>query len=168
MDRQRQPDEGPAPNCAPGRGAHLQAQLRQGGVRGDRRGGDALPRRSDRSYPGDVARRVSGSVRTDVAEARKVQEQWGHWGDGVRLVLLDSPYRLLLEPLLSYIEEIARHRQRNEAITIVVPQLVPRRKWHNLLHAQTAAFLRLPMVFRRGVLITTVPSNPAGALHQYE
>ena len=60
------------------------------------------------------------------------------WGEGVRLVILDSPYRLLLEPLLEYIEEIAAQRQPNEIITIVVPQFVPKRWWHNLLHTQTA------------------------------
>ena len=54
----------------------------------------------------------------------------------MRLVILDSPYRLLVEPLLEYIEEIAAQRQPNETITIVVPQFVPRRWWHNLLHTQ--------------------------------
>ncbi len=73
------------------------------------------------------------------------------------LVILDSPYRLFLEPLLQYIDEIASVRQPNETITIVVPQFVPRRWLFNLLHTQTAMLLRLVLLFRKGVVITDVP-----------
>jgi hypothetical protein len=96
-------------------------------------------------------------VSIDPLEAEKVQRKWELWGEGVRLVVLESPYRLLLEPLLEYIEEIAAQRQPNEAITIVVPQFVPRRWWHNLLHTQTAMLLRLALLFRPGIVITDVP-----------
>jgi len=75
----------------------------------------------------------------------------------VRLVILDSPYRMLLEPLLGYIEEVAAQRQPNETITIVVPQFVPRRRWNNLLHTQTAFMLRLVLLFKPGIVITDVP-----------
>jgi hypothetical protein len=73
------------------------------------------------------------------------------------LVVLDSPYRLLIEPLLEYIEGIAAARQPNEIITIVVPQFVPRTWWHNALHMQTAWMLRLALLFKRGIVITDVP-----------
>ncbi len=86
-----------------------------------------------------------------------LHEKWRHWGEGVRLVTLPSPYRLLLEPLLDYVTAIADRRQPNETITIVVPQFVPRRAWHNLLHAQTAYILRLALLFRPGIVITSVP-----------
>jgi len=96
-------------------------------------------------------------VVTDPDEASKIQQKWEHWGDGVRLVLLDSPYRLLAEPLLEYIEEIASRRQPNEIITVVVPQFVPQSWLHNLLHTNTAIWLRLALLFRRGVVVTDVP-----------
>jgi amino acid transporter len=94
---------------------------------------------------------------TDPVEAEALHRKWESWGDGVRLVVLDSPYRLLLEPLLGYIEEIAAQRQPNEIITIIVPQFVPRRWWHNLLHTQTAMLLRLMLLFKPGIVITDVP-----------
>jgi hypothetical protein len=90
-------------------------------------------------------------------EADRLRQRWEVWGGGTRLVILDSPYRLLLEPLLQYIQEIAAQRQANETITIVVPQFVPRRWWHNFLHNQTAILLRLALLFRRGIVITNVP-----------
>ncbi len=96
-------------------------------------------------------------VSTDAAAAEAVQRKWGLWGSGVRLVILDSPYRLLIEPVLDYIQDVARARQPSEVITIVVPQFVPHRRWHNLLHSQTAVLLRLALLFQRGIVITNVP-----------
>jgi amino acid transporter len=96
-------------------------------------------------------------VSIDPEEAERVRRKWEAWGEGVRLVILESPYRLFLEPLVNYIEEVVDQRQPNDNITIVVPQFVPRRWWHNLLHTQTALFLRLALMFRPGIVITDVP-----------
>ena len=96
-------------------------------------------------------------VSVDAEKTRRLEEKWGLWGNGVRLVTLASPYRLLMEPLLEYIEGIADLRQPNETLTIVVPQFVARKWWHNLLHAQTAVMLRLALLYRPGIVITNVP-----------
>lgn len=96
-------------------------------------------------------------VSIDPEETAKLQEKWQTWGDGVRLVILESPYRTFLEPLLKYIDEIDRRRQPNEIITIVVPEFVPRHVWTNLLHQQTALTLRWALLFRKGIVITSVP-----------
>jgi len=90
-------------------------------------------------------------------EAEKVQKKWETWGDGTRLVILDSPYRLYLEPLLAYIKEIIVQRQPNETITIVVPQFIPSRRWYNALHMQTADLLRSELLSWPGIVITDVP-----------
>jgi hypothetical protein len=96
-------------------------------------------------------------VSTDPEATEAVRRKWGLWGSGHRLEVLDSPYRVLLEPLLDYVTRIADQRQPNETITIVVPQFVPRHRWHNLLHAQTAVMLRMALMFRPGIVITSVP-----------
>jgi len=96
-------------------------------------------------------------VSIDDAETQKVKEKWDTWGEGVRLVILESPYRLLLEPLLQYIEELGSQRQPNETITVVVPQFVPKRLATNLLHMQTAWILRAALLFQPGIVITDVP-----------
>lgn len=98
---------------------------------------------------------VHVSINAD--DALKVKQKWENWGQDVRLVVLESPYRLLVEPLLEYIEEIERHRQPDEIITIVVPQFVPGRWYHNLLHTQTAFWLRLALILKKGIVITDVP-----------
>lgn len=96
-------------------------------------------------------------VSTDSDETQRVQEKWETWGDGIRLVIIESPYRRFMEPLLVYIDEIYHKRQSNEVITIVVPQFVPRKSWTNLLHTNTAAALRKELMFRKGIVITSVP-----------
>jgi hypothetical protein len=101
-------------------------------------------------------------VSTDPGQAEAVEKKWGQWGGGVRLVVVNSPYRLLVEPLVEYIRQVAARRQPNEVITVVVPQFVPRRQWHNALHAQTAMMLRLALVFEPGVVITSVPYQVGG------
>jgi amino acid transporter len=96
-------------------------------------------------------------VSTDEAQTEKIMAKWEEWGEGTRLVIVESPYRLMVEPLLTYIEDILKHRQPNERLTIVVPRFVPQHLWHNLLHSNTAAFLRLALAFRPGIVITDVP-----------
>ena len=96
-------------------------------------------------------------VSIDPLQMEALQRKWAAWGGGTRLVILDSPYRLLLEPLLDYIEEVSALKEPNEVITIVVPHFVPRHWWQNLLHTQTAVWLRWALILRPGIVITDVP-----------
>jgi amino acid transporter len=96
-------------------------------------------------------------VSIDPDESAKVQEKWETWGQGVRLVIIESQYRRFMEPLLEYIDEIDRLRKTNEIITIVVPQFVPQERLADALHMQTAAALRKELMFRKGIVITNVP-----------
>ncbi len=96
-------------------------------------------------------------VSIDENEAKKVQQKWETYGDGTRLVILESPYRLFIDPLLKYIDEIDENRQSNDIITIVVPEFVPRQVLANALHTQTAVELRMALRFRKDIVITNVP-----------
>jgi amino acid transporter len=96
-------------------------------------------------------------VSIDPEETMKVKTKWDLWGEGIRLVILDSPFRLLVEPLLDYIEEVSSICQPNEIITIIVPQFIPKRWYHNILHTQTAFWLRLALLLKPGIVVTDVP-----------
>lgn len=96
-------------------------------------------------------------ISMDPSETEKVQTKWKTWGEGTRLVVLDSPFRLFVEPLLEYIEEIIENRQPGETLTIVVPQFIPSKRWHNALHMRTADVLRQELLSRHGVVVTDVP-----------
>lgn len=92
----------------------------------------------------------------------KVRRKWERWGDGVRLVILPSPYRTLLEPLLGYVRKIARQRQPGEVITVIVPEFVPEKWWQSLLHMNTAIFLRIGLLGLRNIVIIEVPYHIEG------
>jgi hypothetical protein len=103
-------------------------------------------------------------ISVDPDETEKVGKKWKFWGEGTRLVILDSPFRLFIEPLLEYIEGIVDQRQPNETITVVVPQFIPSKRWHNALHMRTADVLRQELLSKHGVVITDVPYH----VHKYE
>jgi hypothetical protein len=96
-------------------------------------------------------------VSIDPAETEKIQKKWTTWGDGVRLLILDSPYRLFIEPLLQYLDEILAQRQPNEVITIIVPQFVAGSAFSMSLHMNAANLLRKELLNTPGIVITDVP-----------
>ncbi|MGW8250744.1 MAG: APC family permease, partial [Anaerolineales bacterium] len=96
-------------------------------------------------------------VSIDPEESQKLQQKWEKWGDNTRLVIVDSQYRLLLEPLLEYIQSLSETRQPGDIITVVVPQFVPEKSWTNVLHTQTALWLRFALLSTPGIVITEVP-----------
>jgi hypothetical protein len=91
------------------------------------------------------------------ADAEKVRRKWETWGDGVRLVMLDSPYRLFVEPLLDYIADVSEQRQPGEMITVVVPEFVSDSRVTSALHTNTAEILRGQLKHQHGIVITNVP-----------
>jgi hypothetical protein len=107
------------------------------------------------------ARTLSSDVRAvnieiDPAATATLEHQWPQWGQGVELVVLESPYRSLLEPLLDYIERIQREETRGY-VTVILPEFVPRRLWQHLLHNQHALLIKGALLFRRNVVVTSVP-----------
>jgi hypothetical protein len=96
-------------------------------------------------------------IAVDPEESERVRQKWEQWGDGVRLVIVESSYRRFTEPLLQYIDEIYQKRQPNEVITIVVPQFVSHKRATDVLHTNTADALRDELMFRKGIVITNVP-----------
>jgi hypothetical protein len=75
---------------------------------------------------------------------------------GVPLIILESPYRSVIEPLMDYINEI-KEEYKEGVITVVLPEFVPSRWWHHLLHNQTALLIKGILLFKKGVVSTSVP-----------
>jgi amino acid transporter len=110
----------------------------------------------------EYARAISGGnvravyVDIDDEATRKLREKWEQWGAGIKLVVLPSPYRSLIRPLLRYLQRL--RRQGNvEIITVVLPEFVPARWWQHLLHNQSSLLLKGALLFRRGIIVTSVP-----------
>ncbi len=108
----------------------------------------------------DYARTLSSDVRAvfvqlDPARPAPVQE-WDRWSGGVPLVVLDSPYRSLMEPLLEYLEQL-HHSNPDAYLTVVLPEFVPARWWHHLFHNQSALLIKGALLFEPRTIVTSVP-----------
>jgi hypothetical protein len=84
-------------------------------------------------------------------------EEVGSVGRRYAALILDSPYRLLVEPMLEYIDKIDKARQPDELITVVVPRFVSPSVANGVLHANTASWLRRALALRPGIVIVEVP-----------
>jgi amino acid transporter len=105
-------------------------------------------------------------VELDPAATDAVRQQWKEWGQDVELVVLESPYRSLIEPLLDYIDAV-RAADPAGYVTVVLPEFVPRRLWQHLLHNQHALLIKGALLFKPNVVVTSVPFHlglPARAL----
>ncbi|MCR8632028.1 APC family permease [Paenibacillus radicis (ex Xue et al. 2023)] len=86
------------------------------------------------------------------------EEKWNKWQPDVRLVTLHSPYRSIIQPLTKFIDTV--QRKANESsyqVTVIIPQFIPKKGWHNILHNQSSLLIRTHLLYRRDVIVTTVP-----------
>ena len=95
-------------------------------------------------------------VETDPERTRRLEEKWGKWGMGCPLIVLSSPYRSLLGPLLEYVEHL-QHRGDNHIVTIILPEFIPAKWWQHLLHNQTALLIKGALLFKKNIIVTDVP-----------
>ncbi|HEX2716172.1 MAG TPA: hypothetical protein VHM67_00755, partial [Gemmatimonadaceae bacterium] len=95
-------------------------------------------------------------VEVDTAATQRLVRQWEEWDIGVELTVLPSPYRSVRRPLVEYVRGLTRSGEA-DLVTVVVPELVPRKWWEHLLHNKTALFIRTAFLFTPGVVVTAVP-----------
>jgi hypothetical protein len=93
----------------------------------------------------------------DEEQEQKLQEKWKCWEPGVELVIIRSPYRLLMRPLIHFIDKKEREKGPNDYITVVIPEFETRKWWHRLLHNQAGWILRTNLILNENVIVTTVP-----------
>ena len=109
----------------------------------------------------EYARTLSGEIRAvyvdvDPRATAEIHELWKEWGRGIRLEILASPFRSVMEPLLEYIE-LADEQHPDGRVTVLLPEFVPVKWWHHLLHNQRALLIKGALLFRPNVIVTSVP-----------
>lgn len=105
-----------------------------------------------RSLSDDV---LAVQVNVDSDDPEKLEAQWQNWVKDVPLVVLNSPYRSILKPLLGFIDEMGQFR-KNDIVTVLLPEFVPSKWWHRLLHNQNGLILRGALSFKPNVVVTSV------------
>ncbi|NTW01185.1 MAG: amino acid permease, partial [Oscillochloris sp.] len=96
------------------------------------------------------------TVNLDKDHIEKIQSRWSDWGCAVPLVVLESPYRSLITPLLNFIDEVDA-RYNDDELMIVLPEFVPAHWWEAFLHNQTGLILRTALMFQKGKTVVSVP-----------
>lgn len=105
-----------------------------------------------RSLSSDV---LAVQVNVDDDDPAKLEAQWGNWVEDVPLVVLNSPYRSILKPLIRFIDEVGEFR-KDDIVTVLLPEFVPSKWWHRLLHNQNGLILRGVLSFKPNVVVTSV------------
>lgn len=99
---------------------------------------------------------VAVHITDDEAAMAEMQASWEALGTDVRLMLIESPYRSLVGPLVSYIVEL-QQQNPGATINVVLPEYVPSHWWEQILHNQTALRIKAALLFRSGIVVTSVP-----------
>jgi amino acid transporter len=120
---------------------------------------NGLNRMSKRTL--DYARSLSDDVTAvhvndNLDEIEQLRRDWKVAGIDIPLVVVETPYRSIIGPLVTYLDKI-HHRTPDDIITIVVPEFVATKWWQYFLHNQTALRLKAALLTRRNVVVTSVP-----------
>ena len=99
-------------------------------------------------------------VDVDPAATDQVQREWTTWGGRAQLIVLPSPHRSVMEPLLEYIEQVENERP-DDYVTVILPEFVPARWWQHLRHNQRALLIKGALLFRPNTVVTSVPFHLA-------
>lgn len=100
---------------------------------------------------------VAFHVSVDQEATEKLQKKWEEYNISIPLVVKQSPYRDIIEPLIDFIESEEHASEPGETVTVVLTQFVITKWWHNILHNQTALFIKNMLYKKRNIVVVTVP-----------
>lgn len=96
-------------------------------------------------------------VSTDKEETDRLKEKWAKYDMNIPLVIKESEYREVLNPLVEFIESGDYKKSKHDIVTVVLPQFITEHWWGNILHNQTAMFVRQTLLKRKHIAVITVP-----------
>jgi amino acid transporter len=117
------------------------------------------------AYARSITKHVTAvHVAIDMDDENKVREAWERWQkqlneeEETHLIIIESPYRSLSRPLLAYIDTV-HELFPDDTLTVILPEFVVAHWWENFLHNQTAFRLKAALLFRPGIVVTSVPQH---------
>ncbi|GAB2601973.1 APC family permease [Streptomyces capparidis] len=96
------------------------------------------------------------TVNVDPAETAALKKEWEDRGIDVPLKILDSPFREVTDPVVDYVRNLRRSSPR-DVVSVYIPEYVVGHWWEHLLHNQSALRLKGRLLFKPGVMVTSVP-----------
>jgi amino acid transporter len=101
----------------------------------------------------DDVRAVNVEINPEYTQ--KLRAKWRDWGEGVPLVVLESPYRSLIDPILQYIDQVDAERD-DDVITVIIPEFVTPRIWDKILHNHSGLMLKFALLFKKNIIVCNV------------
>ncbi|HEV8419780.1 MAG TPA: APC family permease [Actinomycetota bacterium] len=91
----------------------------------------------------------------DPSEVDEIQRDWEERQMPIALDIVEAPFRDLTAPILNEVRQVT---ERPDAVcAVIVPELVVKKWWHNLLHNQRALFIKRLLLFEQRVILSSVP-----------
>jgi amino acid transporter len=97
---------------------------------------------------------VAVAVAADDEEADRIRHDWNDWACGVAIEVLIDPQRSLVRTVLRYVKSV---ENEDATITVLIPEVIPRKRRHEILHNQRARLLAAVLKARTSVIIATLP-----------
>lgn len=97
-------------------------------------------------------------VTDNLQEGKDLQQKWSRFNTGIPLVLIESPYRRLVRPLVRYIEALEKaHHKKNIIITVLLPEVISQKWWEYFYHKNTVLLLKGALLFKPKVVVASFP-----------
>ena len=101
-------------------------------------------------YAASISDNVTAAyIELEPGSGENIREKWQHFWPEIPLVILPSPYRSIVGPLLDYLDEVDAASDDGTLAAVVIPEFVPVKWWHSFLHNQTAWLLKAALLYRR-------------------
>jgi hypothetical protein len=102
------------------------------------------------AYARSISRNVTAVyIELEPGASEQVRETWERWWPDVPLVVLPSPYRSIVGPLLDFLDVTDREHGDGQEAAVIIPEFVPAHWWQALLHNQTAWLIKAALLYRR-------------------
>jgi amino acid transporter len=99
---------------------------------------------------------VAVAVAGDEEERAMFETQWGDWKCAVPLEVVIDPHRSLVRSVVRYVRRVQRDNE-DATVTVLIPELLPRKRYHEILHNQRGRLLSSVLKARTDVVIATLP-----------
>jgi hypothetical protein len=95
-------------------------------------------------------------VALDQAEGERFRARAEHQLPGVRVVMVESPYRSLVRPFVRYLE-VSQGEQPDRVTIVLLPEHLPRHWWDRILYNQNVHRIRATLVGRTDIVVLDAP-----------
>ncbi len=91
-------------------------------------------------------------VELEPGAGEKTRLEWQAWWPDVPFVVVPSPYRSIIDPLLQFLDDTDTQHNDGQLAAVVLPEFIPGKWWQSLLHNQTAWLIKAALLYRRRTL----------------